>query len=182
MAVELFDSSLPARLGIKYALVRTAWGYAAIRQAGEILTGVTLPFDNKRDILLWVKRNWGDARRDDTIGVSLQEQLIEYYDGRSAEFSVRVETGRVSAFARKVLETCAEIPAGETIRYGELSRRAGFMRAARAAGTVMAKNRYPVIIPCHRVIAADGGMGGYSGMGGVEMKRRLLEHERMWFG
>ena len=71
-----------------------------------------------------------------------------------------------------------QIPYEETISYGELARRAGKEGAARAAGQALAANPVPLLVPCHRVICADGSLGGFAG--GLEMKRRLLELEGRW--
>ncbi|MEM8736472.1 MAG: MGMT family protein, partial [Planctomycetota bacterium] len=65
-----------------------------------------------------------------------------------------------------------------TMTYGALAKAVGRPNAARAVGGAMAKNRWPLLIPCHRVLGASGKLTGYSGVGGIETKRRLLEHER----
>ena len=78
-------------------------------------------------------------------------------------------------FQLKVYAALREVPAGKTVTYGELAKRAGYPGAARAVGTAMKKNRLPIVIPCHRVVPASGGLGEYSA--GVKWKRWLLEHE-----
>jgi methylated-DNA-[protein]-cysteine S-methyltransferase len=79
-------------------------------------------------------------------------------------------------FERAVYQALLTVPAGETVSYGELAEMAGYPRAARAVGTAMAANPIPVVIPCHRVIRADGSLGRYGD--DPEWKPRLLEHER----
>lgn len=83
----------------------------------------------------------------------------------------------VPPFHRKVYKALCKIPAGKTITYAELARRAGSPGAARAVGQAMAKNPFPIVIPCHRVVAGNGKLGGYSGRGGVAIKRALLALE-----
>ena len=83
-----------------------------------------------------------------------------------------------SVFCQKVWLACAVIPRGETVTYGELARRIGHPGAARAVGTALSKNPLAPIIPCHRVVRSDGGMGGYSGRGGTKTKKRMIEKER----
>lgn len=83
----------------------------------------------------------------------------------------------VPPFHRKVYRALCKVPAGKTVTYAELARRAGSPGAARAVGTAMAKNPWPVIIPCHRVVAGNGKLGGYSGRGGLVTKRALLALE-----
>lgn len=79
-------------------------------------------------------------------------------------------------FQQAVVEACRHIPRGDTKSYGELAADVGRPRAARAVGTVMAQNRFPLIVPCHRVVAA-GSLGGFSAPEGLSLKRRLLEME-----
>lgn len=80
-------------------------------------------------------------------------------------------------FQRKVQEACQKIPRGEVWSYGELAAAAGAPGAARAVGSVMRTNRFPLVIPCHRVVAAGGKLGGFSCPSGVEMKQKLLAAE-----
>lgn len=84
----------------------------------------------------------------------------------------------VSEFHRRVLEHCFAIPAGRTLSYGKLAALAGKPMAARAVGGAMAKNRWPIVIPCHRVVGVTGRLTGYSGRGGIATKQRLLDLER----
>lgn len=90
---------------------------------------------------------------------------------------VPVSFGEVSLFRRAVWDACRQIPYGRTATYAQLGCAAGFSHAARAVGGAMAANPVPLIIPCHRVIRSDGGLGGYSGARSVAMKRWLLDME-----
>jgi methylated-DNA-[protein]-cysteine S-methyltransferase len=83
----------------------------------------------------------------------------------------------MSAFARSVLGACREIRFGQTMSYEGLARKAGKPKAVRAVGRVMARNPLPLIIPCHRVVHCDGKIGGFSAIGGVSLKKRMLEME-----
>jgi methylated-DNA-[protein]-cysteine S-methyltransferase len=83
----------------------------------------------------------------------------------------------LTEFQRRVLRACFEIPAGSTWTYGRLARAVGSAGAARAVGGVMSRNRWPLLIPCHRVVGSSGKLVGYSGTGGLATKQRLLELE-----
>lgn len=116
--------------------------------------------------------------RGDSAATSIAEsaaaQLVEYARGKRREFDLPLDWGGVDTTHRKVLETlCVIAPYGRTVTYGELGAAAG-VEDAREVGVHMATNPLPVVVPCHRVVAADG-IGGYGG--GVELKRRLLELE-----
>jgi methylated-DNA-[protein]-cysteine S-methyltransferase len=108
----------------------------------------------------------------------LAAKLRQFAEGRPVEFAgVALALDRLSPFARRVVEACRRIPWGQVRTYGQLAAVCGSPGAARAVGSVMAKNRFPLIVPCHRVLAAGGELGGYSAPAGLAMKRRLLEME-----
>ncbi len=102
------------------------------------------------------------------------KQLKEYFAGQRKNFSLPLRLDGTD-FQKNVWREIARIPFGETIHYGELAKRAGKPRAVRAAGSNTGRNPIAVIIPCHRVIGKDGGLGGFGG--GLERKRRLLAIE-----
>jgi len=84
---------------------------------------------------------------------------------------------QVTPFQRRVYEAVLAIPKGEVRTYGQIARSIGSAKAARAVGQALKRNRWPRLIPCHRVVAEGGRLGGYSGPGRIEAKRRLLEEE-----
>ena len=92
--------------------------------------------------------------------------------------SISEKMKRYSQFSQKVWRACAAIPSGETRTYGWVAERIGQPEAARAVGRALGANPFAPMIPCHRVVRADGGLGGYSARGGVRTKRRLLEQEK----
>ena len=117
------------------------------------------------------RQGGGRAHRilDDT-----ERQLREYFAGDRHDFDLPLAPSG-TAFQRAVWEALVEIPFGATTSYGELARRAGSPRAIRAVGAANGANPIAVIVPCHRVIGADGSLTGYGG--GLERKRRLLALE-----
>ena len=109
---------------------------------------------------------------------TLRKKLEEFAAGRSVSFdSINVRTEHRTEFQKKVLIATRAIGFGETVSYGELAARVGSPNAARAVGAVMASNDVPIIIPCHRVLASGGGLGGFSTPQGTHLKRRMLELE-----
>lgn len=105
----------------------------------------------------------------------LELQLAAFYEGKDVHFVIPLDWSGLSAWQRRVLEEVGRIPWGETRSYGWLAGRVGKPRAARAVGAGVGRNPFPPIVPCHRVIKADGTLGGYGG--GVELKRKLLGAE-----
>ncbi len=105
-------------------------------------------------------------------------QLEEYFQGERRTFDVRLDNAGLSCFARKVHKALLEVPYGSLISYLDLARMAGSPGAARAVGRVMSANPFPLIVPCHRVVNADGRLGQYSGGFGGETKAGLIDLER----
>lgn len=104
-----------------------------------------------------------------------RRELEEYFTGSRTTFGVALDWQLTRGFRRTVLHATAAIPYGGTSTYRELATEAGNPGAVRAAGTALATNPLPIVVPCHRVLRTGGGLGGYRG--GLDMKRRLLELE-----
>jgi methylated-DNA-[protein]-cysteine S-methyltransferase len=119
------------------------------------------------------------ARRGDdsgSIARSLLARLERYFAGARVDFSdVDLDLTGWTPFQLEVTRALRRVPFGEVVSYGELARLAGHVNAQRAAGTFCARNRYPLVLPCHRVVSAEG-LGSYGDLG-VAYKRRLLELE-----
>jgi len=104
-----------------------------------------------------------------------RRELDEYFEGRRRRFDLPLDLALLADFNRRVLRELARVPYGEVVTYGELAARAARPRAARAVGTVMNRNPLPIVLPCHRVIGANGKLVGYGG--GLERKEALLRLE-----
>jgi methylated-DNA-[protein]-cysteine S-methyltransferase len=105
-----------------------------------------------------------------------RRQLDEYFDGARRDFDVTLDWRLTAGFRRDVLRATARIPYGSTASYRDVAERAGRPRAVRAAGTALATNPLPILVPCHRVLRTGGELGGYRG--GAEAKAQLLGLER----
>jgi len=105
---------------------------------------------------------------------SVRRELDEYFEGHRREFDLSLDL-RVAPFHEAVLHELARVPYGRTETYGTLAAKVGRPRAARAVGTVMNRNPLPIVLPCHRIVGANGSLTGYAG--GLHVKRALLELE-----
>lgn len=101
-----------------------------------------------------------------------RREVDEYFAGRRTAFALPIDFSLSRGFGRRVLRATAQIPYGSVATYGQVAARAGSPRAYRAAGTALGHNPIPIVVPCHRVLHAGGGLGGYTG--GLERKRYLL--------
>jgi methylated-DNA-[protein]-cysteine S-methyltransferase len=107
----------------------------------------------------------------------LVDRVAQMLNGEPIDFSdVELDQKGMRKFQLRVIEACRAIPRGQVATYSQLAAAAGSPRAARAVGNVMASNRFPLIVPCHRVIAASS-LGGFSARNGLALKRRLLALE-----
>jgi methylated-DNA-[protein]-cysteine S-methyltransferase len=113
--------------------------------------------------------------RDDDAFARVREQLAEYFARERREFDLDVAAAG-TPFQQRVWDALRAIPYGETITYGELAARIGRPGAARAVGLANGSNPLSIVVPCHRVVGAGGGLTGYGG--GLDVKRRLLAHEQ----
>jgi methylated-DNA-[protein]-cysteine S-methyltransferase len=111
-----------------------------------------------------------------SLPYNLVRQLQRYADGKPVRWNLPIDLSSGTTFQQKVWRVLATIPYGETRSYGWVARKVGNPGASRAVGSACGANPVPVIIPCHRVIASDGSIGGFGG--GLPMKRRLLSLER----
>ena len=101
----------------------------------------------------------------------VRRELDEYFEGRRREFDLPLDL-RVAPFHEQVLHELALVPYGRTDTYGALAAKVGRPGAARAVGTVMNRNPIPIVLPCHRIVGANGSLTGYAG--GLDVKRQLL--------
>lgn len=113
--------------------------------------------------------------KDSNKTKDIKKQLREYFHNKRMSFNAKLDIGYLRPFTQKVLKEAFKIPYGRIATYGQLARRVRSPDASRAVGQVMAKNRIPIIIPCHRVIGSDGSLTGFGG--GLGLKKRLLEME-----
>ena len=124
--------------------------------------------------LISVDWGWVDGGSETPLLTEALRQLEEYFDGDRQVFDLPMALSG-TAFQQRVWQALQTIPYGQALRYGELAEKLG--SSPRAVGTACGRNPLPVIIPCHRVVAKDGSLGGYSGLDGIETKRSLLTLE-----
>lgn len=107
------------------------------------------------------------------------EQLAEYFDHKRVQFFLPIDLFGVTPFTRSVLEVTNHVPSGKVVTYGQVAGCIGQPKASRAVGNALGRNPIPIVVPCHRVIKSDGGMGWYTG--GPHLKQQLLDIEGVHF-
>jgi methylated-DNA-[protein]-cysteine S-methyltransferase len=164
---------------VKYTIFKTKWGYFGLAAADKGLLRSCLPLAEQEKAKSQLLRNLQNCRYDKHLFKAIQKQITAYFEGDCINFSAGfpIVLSGFSSFAGLVLTACRGIKFGQIITYGQLAELAGRPGAARAVGGVMAQNPLPLIIPCHRVVCANGTLGGFSAMGGVKLKKRMLKLE-----
>lgn len=147
--------------------------YFAVTDVGlcNLDFGISLEtFLNKLDPLVRTQQNR-------TALAPFVQQLQEYFTGDRTAFDVPLDLHAQSPFRQSVLGTARKIPSGTVWTYGQVALALGKPKASRAVGQALGHNPIPIIIPCHRVVASNGNLGGYSGGGGLKSKQALLSLE-----
>ncbi len=157
-----------------YGRYRSPIGELVLISDGEALTGLNLPGIDGSGVLPSAQ----ETRRDEAAVREAIEQLEGYFAGDRTEFDLTLRPAG-TPFQRSAWEAMLSIPFGETISYAEQARRIGRPGAARAVGAANGRNPIAIVIPCHRVIGADGRLTGFGG--GLPMKQWLLDHESSVF-
>ena len=161
-----------------YDVMDTSWGWVAVAGSTRVIRFSTLPEETPEravEDLVQVMRGGLPEHRPDAFA-PFRRQLEEYFAGERDQWDVELDLEGATAFFQSAWLACRSIPRGETRTYRWLAEQAGQPGAARGAGQAMARNRVPIVIPCHRVVGSDGSLHGFGGPG-LPLKARLLQHE-----
>ncbi len=161
---------------LTWRVVETALGWMGLVFSSRGLRAATLPRPSRAEAEAEAVALGGRAPAPPGLADEVARRLQDYARGLPVAFDdLPLDLEGLGPFRRRVLETLARLPRGQVTTYGELARMAGRPGAARAVGRAMATNPLPIVVPCHRVMGADGSLTGYGG--GLEMKARLLALE-----
>lgn len=173
------SASVHPRDAAGHTLLPTAFGTCALAFNPKGLVFFQLPERSEQATLARLMRHVRSAEAGPPAWMKdALRDLVRYFDGETEDLlGIPVDLEGVPPFHRKVYEAMRRIRRGQVWTYAELAREAGSPQAFRAVGQAMAKNPIPVVIPCHRVVAAGGKPGGFSAPGGLVTKERLLRLE-----
>ncbi len=155
----------------------TPLGWMGLLGDDGILSSVFVGHSSAKSILDAAATYGGPVQIGDWIP-SLKERFEAYAEGEITDFpDIEVRLPPMTEFRRQIVFATRKLGYGQTASYGELAGKIGHPGAARAVGTVMSTNRFPILIPCHRVLAAGGKLGGYTSPAGTSLKQKLLDME-----
>ena len=157
---------------LRYIIFNTDMGWVGILSSATGLLRITLPQHSAQEARQLLGDGVNYAAQAPNLFKDLMERLRSYFSGHKTTFPDKLDLSKATAFQRKVWEITKLIPYGETRSYAWVAERSVKPGAARAVGQALARNPLPIIVPCHRVVAGDGSLGGYRG--GLEIKRYLL--------
>ena len=161
-------------------LFPSALGWMATVWNGPLLSRITFGYKTRDSVadaieIVNVQANMPKL----TTQNELVSRLQTFAEGDADDFlNIEIADQSLTKFQRQVVRCCRKIPYGQTVTYSQLASQTGSPRAARAVGSVMASNRFPLVVPCHRVVGANGRLGGFSAPDGVRMKQHLLNLEQ----
>jgi methylated-DNA-[protein]-cysteine S-methyltransferase len=161
----------------------TAIGNMALAWQGEKIVGVFLPEKHEKALLALIRSRLGKKKilfseSIPTFAGHLAAQIRSHLRGVAQDFDfTHIDMPGSGPFMRKVYERTRGIPSGTVLTYAAVAKKAGSPKAFRAVGQAMAKNPFPIVIPCHRVVGSSKGAGGFSALGGLDTKARILRIE-----
>jgi methylated-DNA-[protein]-cysteine S-methyltransferase len=163
------------RLSYNYTVFATEFGWVAIAGSEEGLSRITLPQPSRAKAQAHIASLLPQSVAEPSFFGDLILRLQMYFKGERVNFPDALDLSGTTAFQGDVWRLARSIPYGETRTYGWIARGMGKPRAGRAVGQALARNRFPIVVPCHRVVGAGGSLIGFSN--GLEMKRRLIDLE-----
>jgi methylated-DNA-[protein]-cysteine S-methyltransferase len=165
-----------------YCVFETALGPGALAWGEGGIIGIQLPEADEKHLRARIRRRFAGATEGEPPAelVSAIERMRRLLDGHPTDdlSDIPLDMSRVPELAQRVYAVARKIQPGQTLTYGQLASKLGDPLLAREVGQSLARNPFPIVVPCHRVLAAGGKLGGFSAPGGVATKQKLLEIER----
>jgi methylated-DNA-[protein]-cysteine S-methyltransferase len=172
-----YNSSMDNDLQI--SLFETAWGTCGMLARGQQIVRFSLPGPRRTVERILTEKIQEEIVRNSFAHKQLQEMVVMYFQGRPVDFSgLDVDLSGMTEFQQLVLSACRKIGYGKTASYSDLAEWIGRPIAVRAAASAIAANPIALIIPCHRILCKNGKLGGFSAVGGIATKSRLLRLEQ----
>lgn len=167
-----------AQSTLEVSVFASALGWIAIAGQRGVLSALTFGHATPKAAIAALEAEPRSHLRTGDWNASLVKRLTRFAAGERVEFDdIELDLEHETVFSQRVIARCRAIPFGARMTYGQLAEAAGASGAARAVGSVMRRNRTPLVVPCHRVVAAGAKLGGYSAAEGLRTKLRLLEAE-----
>lgn len=152
-----------------FTLFKTKFGWVGISASENGFTQTTLPMLSKEECYNRINSGNNNLINNPGFFKKFSDKIIRYFDGQRIVFDEKLDYSNSSKFSRLVCDICRSIPLGETRSYKWIASKIDNPNSARAVGQVMANNRFPLIVPCHRVISQNGRSSGFGGSQGLDL-------------
>ena len=138
---------------------------------------IYLPGLSKEELRKRIQREFPESQEEETLLKGPKRELVEYFEGSRSRFEMPLDLSKATPFQKRAYQIMLTIPFGEVRTYRWLAEKVGNPKALRAVGSANARNQWPVVIPCHRIVGSDGRLTGFSAPGGLDLKASLLKLE-----
>ncbi len=162
-----------------YAIFQVKQGWVGLVGNEKGIERIYLPGLAKQELQKRIQSEFPESREEESFLKGPKEELVEYFEGRRSRFEMPLDLSRATSFQKKAYQVMLTIPFGEVRTYRWLAEKIGNPKALRAVGSANARNQWPLVIPCHRIVGSDGRLTGFSAPGGLALKEELLRLERI---
>jgi methylated-DNA-[protein]-cysteine S-methyltransferase len=160
-----------------FVVFRTKLGWMGLVGNERGLERIYLPEPLREDLEERITREFPESREGSPVLEEVKKEILEYFDGKRKKFELSLDLSCATPFQQKVYQTLLAIPFGQVHTYRWLAEKIGNPKGLRAVGNANGKNRWPLVVPCHRIVGSDGRLTGFSATGGLELKADLLRLE-----
>ena len=160
-----------------FILFRTKLGWMGLVGSERGVERIYLPEPSREDLRQRIGKQFPDSREGGPFLEQAKEEILEYFEGRRTRFAMPLDLSSATPFQRKAYQLMLAIPFGKVHTYRWLAEKMGNPTGLRAVGNANGKNRWPLVVPCHRIVGSDGRLTGFSAPGGLKLKAELLKLE-----
>ena len=160
-----------------FILFRTRLGWMGLVGGEKGVQRIYLPEPSREDLRQRIGEEFPESREGSQFLEQAKKEILEYFEGRRTQFGMDLDLSSATPFQRKVYQLMLAIPFGEVHTYRWLAEKIGNPKGLRAVGNANGKNRWPLVVPCHRIVGSNGRLTGFSAPGGLDMKAELLRLE-----
>jgi methylated-DNA-[protein]-cysteine S-methyltransferase len=162
---------------VPYIVFLTKLGWMGLVGDEKGVRRIYLPETSRADLLSRIYREFPGCQEGSELLEKAKKEITEYFDGRRKTFDMPLDLSSATPFQRKVYQVMKAIPPGTIHTYRWLAQKIGNPKGLRAVGSANARNHWPLVIPCHRIVGSDGRLTGFSAPGGLDLKAELLKLE-----
>ncbi len=164
---------------VSWSIFKTKIGWCGVVATGKVVLRIVIGFRERKQLLKQILKEFGSAVEKNPARDSITGEVRQYFSGKEVFLNCAMDWSSLSPFQQKVYKAAMKVPYGTVDTYGNLARRIGCPKGARAVGGALSKNPFPLVVPCHRIVRGDGSLGGFSARGGSVLKKKLLRLERV---